>query len=138
MTGLLAICVFVIVFGLNLKVISKTLDITAASTKEVKTQLTKMGLKIVYASIPIIIVGGVLFAGIAGWGFQPRHEDGTAIASMGLTVLALGFTTIIRARGRPKEVLKGARIVIWVGVGFFLFFVIAYLAYLIYVWVTSA
>lgn len=126
MTSLLATCIFIIVFGLNLKVISKTLDIIAASTKEVKTQLTKMGLKIVCAGIPIIIIGGIVFAGIAGWEFQPRHEDGTAIASMGLTVLALGFTTIIRARGHPKEVLKGARIVIWIGVGLFLTFLVAY------------
>ena len=127
MVGLFATCLFILIFGLNLKVISRTLTLTTESPKDVVTQLTKMGLKIVYAGIAIVLIGGIIFVGIAKCGVEPCPQDGITIASTGNAVLALGFTTIIGARGRPETVRKGARIVICIGAGLFLVSLIAYL-----------
>jgi len=127
--GLFAACLFILIFGLNLKVISRMLTLTTESPKDVVTQLTKMGLKIVYAGIAIVLIGGIIFVGIAKCGLEPRAQDGITIASTGNAVLALGFTTIVGAHGQrhEKAVRIGARIAIGVGAGLFLIFLIAYL-----------
>lgn len=126
MVGLFAACLFILIFGLNLEVISRTLTLTTESPKDVVTQLWKMGSKIFIAGMAILLVSVIIIVGIAKCGLEPRPQDGTTIASMGAAVLALGVTTIIRALGRPESVRRSARIVTWIGAGLFLLSVVVY------------
>ena len=127
MVALFAGCLFVLIFGLNLKVISRTLTLTAESPKDVVTQLTKMGAKIACAGFAIFVIGVIVLVGIAKCGLEPRAQDGIAITSMGAAVIALGFTTIVGAvgHGHEKAVRIGYQIALGVGAGVFLIGLIA-------------
>lgn len=113
----------VLVAGLSIKVIARTLSLTTESPKDVITQLTKLGFKILYAGIAIIIIGPIM------WILRLGPQTGIGITSVGLAVILFGVGTIFRARGHRHEkiVQIGARVLIGIGAGAFLIGLIAYL-----------
>jgi hypothetical protein len=112
----------VLVAGLSIKVIARTLSLTTESPKDVIPQLTKLGFNILYAGIAIIVIGIIM------WILTPGPQAGIGITSVGLAVILLGGGTILRARGHrhEKTVQIGARVLIGIGAGAFLVGLIAY------------
>jgi len=115
MTNLVMGILGVMVLGLNLLVIARALSPTTTMKKQVIS-----GSVIAFAGAMIIGIGTIVFTGIAKlWG--PYPQSGYAIASLGLSVLVIGFTAIIRAKGHrhTKGIEKGAWIAIGVAAGLF-------------------
>lgn len=91
MTVLLITGLSVIVFGLSLMVMWRTLTVTAANQENALTQLGKM-------YIGIILAGLVIFAtGMIMWGVCQYHQGGIAIMATGAAVMTLGVTSEISA-----------------------------------------
>lgn len=112
----------VLVAGLSLKVIARTLSLTTESPKDVITQLTKLGLKILCAGFAIIIIGTIM------WILKSGPQIGIGITSVGLAVILLGVGTILRASGHrhEKTVQIGTRVLIGIGAGAFIIGLIVY------------
>jgi uncharacterized membrane protein YidH (DUF202 family) len=124
MTGLLLTGLGILVLGLNLMMVWRTLTVTAASPTETISQLTRMGGGIMLAGFAILAIG------VGTWIYGRRSQDGTAILSIGAAVVVLGGSSIIRAYGHgyEKMVWNGALIAVGIGVAIFLaYFIVIYL-----------
>jgi membrane protein CcdC involved in cytochrome C biogenesis len=119
MTSLLIGSLIIVVLGINLMMICRALSPTATETK-----IVNAGAIIAAAGALVFVVGGVVFAGIPWLRYEPHYQDGYAIASLGVSVVILGTTAIIRAKGhqRAKGIEKWAWGTIGFGTGLFIIF----------------
>lgn len=85
----------ILVCGLGIKMVWRTLTRPGPHWK--------FGLGIVVAGIAIVLIGQIVFVGIAKCGLEPRGQDGIAIISVGVAVLALGAATLFQELGRGHE-----------------------------------
>ena len=114
----------VLVVGLNLMVIWRTLTATAARPPQPVPELKKMG-------VGVLVAGIVILLGVLGmrWKLGLGTQDMTALLSMGATVVALGITSTIIACGTANEKVVGRSALVIIGIGIGLFF-----AWLIAAW----
>ena len=117
MINLLIGTLYLIALGLNFMVIARALSPTATVNKRVNT-----GAIIIAVGIVVIAVGVLVSTGMYPFGFEPHPQGGTAIASLGFSVLVIGATEIFRVLGKAETMCKGACIT--AGIGAILFVIV--------------
>jgi len=111
-----------LVLGLNLMVIWVMLNTVATNTTASQTKLVATSIIVIGVGLLVIVIG------ILQRLTMPSPETGV-ILSTGSNVTSLGILLLVRIRGYGHErvVFTGSRVVVGIGIGLILIYILSYI-----------